>query len=158
MTLKWDDIDRATGEIRLRDGKTGLRMVPLTPAMETVLSGIPRKDGNPWVIPGMKAGANLKDLDKAWRRLRERSGLADVHIHDLRHSYASRSLVLGEGLSTIGKLLGHRDVSTTARYAHLVKDAECASAARRGNSIAGCLLHQSETVEPDSDSTQARVG
>ncbi len=158
VTLKWDDIDRATGEIRLRDGKTGLRMVPLTPAVETVLSGIPRKDGNPWVIPGMKAGDHLKGLDRAWRRLREKAGLADVHIHDLRHSYASRSLALGEGLSTIGDLLGHRDVSTTARYAHLVKDAERASAARVGNSIAGCLLRQSEPVEPDPDVTQAHAG
>ena len=158
VTLKWDDIDRATGEIRLRDGKSGLRMVPLTPAVEAVLSGIPRKAGNPWVITGRKAGAHLKGLDLAWRRLREKAELGDVHIHDLRHSYASRSLALGEGLSTIGDLLGHRDVSTTARYAHLVKDAERASAARVGNSIAGCLSHQSETVEPDPDSIQARAG
>lgn len=158
VTLKWDDIDRSTGEMRLRDGKTGLRMVPLTPAIEVVLSGIPQEPGNPWVITGRKAGTHLKGLDKAWRRLRERVGLADVHIHDLRHSYASRSLELGEGLSTIEDLLGHRDVSTTARYAHLVKYAERASAARVGNSIAGCLLHQSETVGPEADSTKARIG
>ncbi|MDE0715691.1 MAG: tyrosine-type recombinase/integrase [Gammaproteobacteria bacterium] len=155
VTLKWDDIDRGIGEIRLRDGKTGLRQVPLTPAVESVLSGIPRKRGNPWVIAGRKAGGHLKGIDLAWRRLREKAGLLDVHIHDLRHSYASRSLALGEGLSTIGDLLGHRDVSTTARYAHLVKDAERASAARVGHSISSCL-HKSEAVEPDPDSAQVR--
>ena len=157
VTLKWDDIDRGTVEIRLRDGKTGLRQVPLTPAVEAVLSGIPRKRGNPWVITGRKAGSHLKGIDLAWRRLREKAGLLDVHIHDLRHSYASRSLALGEGLSTIGDLLGHRDVSTTARYAHLVKDAERASAARVGHSISSCL-HKSEAVEPDPDSEQAQGG
>jgi hypothetical protein len=45
-----------------------------------------------------------------------------VRIHDLRHSYASGALALGEGLSMIGKLLGHTQVQTTARYAHLARD------------------------------------
>ncbi len=51
--------------------------------------------------------------------MRERAGLDDVRIHDLRHSYASRALALGESLSAIGRLLGHRHVVSTARYAYV---------------------------------------
>jgi hypothetical protein len=45
-----------------------------------------------------------------------------VRIHDLRHTFASGGLLVGEGLAMIGKLLGHTQVQTTARYAHLAAD------------------------------------
>ena len=58
-----------------------------------------------------------------------------MRIHDLRHSSASRALALGEGLPMIGKMLGHTQVQTAARYAHLARDTVKASAARIGDSI-----------------------
>ena len=58
-----------------------------------------------------------------------------MRIHDLRHSFASRALALGESLSMIGKLLGHTQIQTTARYAHLARDSVKASAARVADSI-----------------------
>ena len=64
------------------------------------------------------------------------------NFHDLRHRYASRALALGESLTMIGRLLGHTKVSTTARYAHLARDTEKASAANVGGSIAAHLLPQ----------------
>ncbi len=140
VTLKWDDVDRRAGELRLRDGKTGWRSVPLTPAVEHVLSSIPRLRGNPWVIAGRRKGDRLKSLDEIWADLRTRAGLEDVRLHDCRHSYASRALALGEGLSMIGALLGHARVATTARYTHLARDSEKASAARVGGSIGADIL------------------
>ena len=135
VTLRWDDIDRTAREIRIRDSKTGARRVPLTPAIEWVLAGIARIEGNPWVIAGKKPGAHLSNLDQAWARLRARAGLEDVRIHDCRHSFASHALAIGEGLPMIGELLGHRKVTTTARYAHLARDTEKASAVKVGGSI-----------------------
>ena len=67
------------------------------------------------MIAGRKPGWHLTDLQHPWRRIRGRAGLDDVRIHDLRHSFASRALALGEGLPMIGKLLGHTQVQTTAR-------------------------------------------
>ena len=140
VTLKWDDVDRTAGELRLRDGKTGGRRVPLTPAAWAVLDSVPRTGDNPWVIAGRSRGDHYKNLDAAWLRLRARAGLCDMRIHDLRHSYASRALALGASLSTIGALLGHRRAATTARYAHLMREAEKASAARVGGSIGADVL------------------
>ena len=139
LTLRWDDVDRTAGEFRLRDGKRGPRMVPLTTPVLKVLDGIERVDGNPWVIRGRKSGAHITGLRDCWERIRNRAGLRGVRIHDLRHSHASEALALGESLSMIGRLLGHSTVASTARYAHLVQDAEKAAAARTGDSIGAHL-------------------
>ena len=136
VTLRWDDVDLTACELRLGNAKSGPRMVPLTPPAIRVLDGIPRTTGNPWVIRGRKPGTHLTDLAYHWARIAARAGLDGVRIHDLRHSYASRALALGEGLPAIGRLLGHAGVGTTARYAHLMRDAEKAAAGRVGDSIA----------------------
>ena len=75
------------------------------------------------------------DILPEWLVVRKRAGLEDVRIHDLRHSFASRALALGESLTMIGKLLGHRQVQTTARYAHLARESVKTSAARVAGSI-----------------------
>ncbi len=139
VSLRWDDVDRTAGELRLRDAKAGPRMVPLTEPMSAVLAGIRREPGNPWVIVGQGSGTRLSGLRNYWHSIREKAGLHDVRLHDCRHSYASRALALGEGLPTIGKLLGHRKIATTARYAHLMRDAEKVAATRVGDSIGAHL-------------------
>ena len=139
LTLRWDDVDRTAGEFRLRDGKRGPRMVPLTTPALKVLDGIERVEGNPWVIPSQKPGICLPDLTYYWNRIKDHAGIEGVRIHDLRHSHASRALALGESLTMIGRILGHSKVGTTARYAHLVHDAEKAAAARTGDSIGAHL-------------------
>ena len=135
LDLRWDDVDRTAGELRLRDTKAGPRMVPLTAPVKRVLEEVPHSPDNPWVVPSRYGKNRLGNLSYYWGAVRERAGLDDVRIHDLRHSYASRALALGESLSAIGRLLGHRHVVSTARYAHLMRDAEKAAAARVGESI-----------------------
>ena len=79
------------------------------------------------------------DLQKLWHRIQAQPTLKDGRIHDLWHSYASRALALGESLTMIGKLLGHTQVQTTARYAHLARDSIQTAAARIRGSIGGNL-------------------
>ena len=82
------------------------------------------------MIAGRKPGGHLIDLQYPWRRIRARAGLDDARIHDLRHSFVSGGLLGGEGLPMIGELLGHIQVQTTARYAHLANDPVKAAANR----------------------------
>ena len=140
LALKWDDIDLKTRELRLADGKTGARTVSLAPEAVRVLEGIARMTGVPWVIGGKRAGTRMCKLDDAWLRIRAKAKLEDVRIHDLRHSYASRALALGESLPMIGRLLGHREIETTARYAHLARESVHEAAARVAESIAEDIL------------------
>jgi integrase len=122
MTLKWSYLDAAAQAFRLPDSKTGAKVVQLgQPALE-VLMTIERVEMNPWVIVGMKSGTRLTDLQPFWQRVRARAGLKDARIHDLRHTFASTAVASGQGLPMIGKLLGHTQVQTTARYAHLATD------------------------------------
>jgi integrase len=122
MTLQWDYVDFDERVLRLPDSKTGKKVVHLgTPAME-YMHVAQRIDGNPWVITGTLPGKPLSDLQPFWQRVRARAGVKDVRIHDLRHTFASTAVASGQGLPMIGKLLGHTQVQTTARYAHLAAD------------------------------------
>ena len=119
----------------MRDAKTGARWVALSPTARQVLETITRHPGNPRVISGRKASGRLANLNKPWIAVRKRAGLEDMRIHDLRHSFASRALALGENLPMIGKLLGHTQVQTTARYAHLARNSVKVAAVRIADSL-----------------------
>jgi integrase len=136
LTLRWDYVDMDAGQLHLPDSKSGAKIVHLGEPALAVLRGIERAEGNPWVIVGRRRGRHLTDLQNAWRRIRAQAGLDDVRIHDLRHSFASGGLLVGEGLPMIGKLLGHTQVQTTARYAHLAADPVKAAANRISERIA----------------------
>jgi integrase len=120
--LRWSEVDFERRCLRLGDSKTGRRTVYLNTTALEVLAGIERVLGNPYVIVGAKPGAHLVGLSRPWFRIRERAGLSDVRLHDLRHSFASVAAASGLSLPMIGKLLGHTQPVTTQRYAHLAAD------------------------------------
>ena len=140
VTLRWAHVDLDAGELRLVNAKTGARTVSLPPAAVKVLADLPRIPGNPWVIAGGKPGTRLTNINAQWDFVRTRAELEDVRLHDLRHSFASRALALGESLPMIGKLLGHSQMQTTARYAHLARESVHESAARIAANIGADLL------------------
>ena len=114
-----------------------------------VLAGIKRVRRSPWVITGSRPERHLAKLSDYWYRVRERAEVEDVRIHDLRHSFASRALALGLPLPMIGRLLGHTDVSSTVRYAHLSQEAEKVAAARVGGSIEDDILRLEAAASAD---------
>jgi integrase len=119
MTLKWEYVDLEAAILHLPDSKTGAKKVYLGKPAVKLLEEAPAIVGNPWVITGAMPGARLTDLQPFWQRVRARAGLEGVRIHDLRHTFASTAVAAGHSLPIIGKLLGHTQVQTTARYAHL---------------------------------------
>ncbi len=138
LTLHWSDVDLDVGEVHLADAKSGPRAVQLPPTAVGILEALPRRKDCPWVFPGRDRDGRFSGggLDHAWRTVRAAAGLKNVRMHDLRHSFASRALALGETLPVIGKLLGHSDIETTARYAHLAQDSIHETAERIAESIA----------------------
>lgn len=122
LGLKWDWVNFDAARLDLPDSKTGAKSVYLSrPAIE-ILRTLPRVDGNSHVIVGGKPGAPLVNLKDPWIAIRTAAGLAGVRLHDLRHSFASFAVSGGMSLPVLGALLGHRDTTTTDRYAHLADD------------------------------------
>ncbi len=139
LTLRWAEVDLDRQVLRLPDSKTGAKTIYLNDAATSLLRRMPRLSGNPYVIAGGKKGAHLVNLQKAWRRIRAGADLNDVRIHDLRHSFASVAAGAGLSLPVIGKLLGHTQPVTTARYAHLAADPVRAASNLIGDEIVSAM-------------------
>ncbi len=122
LSLRWDEVDFASGFLRLGDSKTGAKEVHLGAPAKTVLSSLTRQLGNPHVICSERDGKHFVGLQKVWKKVRKTAGIQDVRLHDLRHSFASVGARSGESLLVIGKVLGHRTSAATSRYAHLSDD------------------------------------
>lgn len=122
LSLRWSYVDFDRRALLLPDSKTGQKTVPLNDAAIAVLRAIPRVSGNPFVLSGHIHGTHMVNLQKPWRRIRALADLDDVRIHDLRHTFASIAVAAGGSLPIIGRALGHRQPSTTQKYAHLTDD------------------------------------
>lgn len=122
LTLQWSYLDFERNRAWLPDSKTGEKTINLNKPAVGILKSLPRLTTNPYVIVGARKGKHLVNLSKPWGLVRKKAGLNDVRLHDLRHSYASMGVAAGASLPMIGKLLGHGQAQTTARYAHLADD------------------------------------
>ena len=122
----------------LADSKTGPRPVFLSPQARAILARQPRL--GPFVFPSPTDPSKSRSAELSlWRKARRTAGIADVRLHDLRHTFASHAAMAGIPLPVISRLLGHAQMRMTLRYAH-VSDRETQAAAERiGSAIAATL-------------------
>ena len=139
LNLRWDEIGELSGRgasARLGESKTGPRTVWLGPEAVKVVASLPRCEDCDRVFPDDLTSSRLYYV---WRIVREEAGLAGLRIHDLRHSWASQGVMNGVGLTTVGRLLGHRRRESTAIYAHLDDNALQGAAEQAAGRIAGAM-------------------
>jgi integrase len=148
LHARWEHVDFDRGAIFLPDSKTGKKPIYLSAASLAILPTLPRIEGNPHIIPGERAGQPRADLKRPWAAVTKAAGLDGVRIHDLRHSFASIGAGASLGLPVIGKLLGHSQPSTTARYAHLDADPLRRAVEAIGSTIAAAMSSPSRNVVP----------
>jgi integrase len=151
--LKWSEVDFDQGFLRLGASKTGRSVRPLSSVALNFLKQWPRSH-KVWVFPSDTGQTPYQGIGKVWREVRKEAGLDDVRLHDLRHSFASFGVSAGLSLPVIGALLGHKDVSTTQRYAHLAND----TARQAANDVAGVVATaMGMTVANDTGSEEVEV-
>jgi integrase len=121
LHLRWSEVDFQRGMLFLPDSKTGQKPVVLSAAAIDVITALPRL--GQYVIASDSAGTDDEkprhDIKKPWASICKHAKLGNLRVHDLRHSFASVGAGDSLGLPIIGKLLGHSQPATTARYAHL---------------------------------------
>jgi integrase len=144
LGARWRDVDTERGVLRLEDAKAGSREVLISAPAFAALDALPRS--GPFLIPGREKGRPLVNLGKAWRRIRARADLADVRIHDLRHTTGSFGVSAGLSLYVVGALLGHRQASTSQRYGHLQSDP-----LRQASDTLGARIAAALDGKPDAD-------
>lgn len=145
LSLRWDAVDFERGYLRFADTKTGRSVRPLAQSAAALLETLPRINGNPFVLPGLKPGEHLKEIKRVWYAVRHAASLDEVRLHDLRHSFASVPASSGDSLLVVRALLGHKRASTTERYAHLGDDPVKRAADRTANTIAGWLASETSS-------------
>ena len=121
--LVWREVDLDAGLLRLRDSKTGPRLVWLSSSARAVLETRPRSAPFWFVFRGARGGRlSAETMYRTWRAVREAANLPGLRIHDLRHSFASAALECEVPLGTLQRLMGHGDIKTTMRYVHQSPD------------------------------------
>jgi integrase len=120
LHCRWDEVDFEQKVIRKPSTKTGKREIVLNDDALSVLNSLRRV--SKYIFPGSVPDHPRYDLKDPWDKVREKANLKDMRIHDLRHSFASALVRRNVDLFQVGKLLGHKQPNTTARYAHLAND------------------------------------
>src|SRR5208282_418808 len=126
LTATWKDFNLVLGVWTKPSHYTKQKRtehVPLSPpALQLVVSMKERSGESEYLFPGAIAGKPLQEIKQVWSAVCKQANLKSVRLHDLRHTYASHLVSSGMSLPIVGRLLGHTQPQTTARYAHLADD------------------------------------
>jgi len=125
MSARWRDFDLEAGVWTKPSSHTKqkrLHRTPLSAPTVALLREMKSRATGEFLFPGKVPGQPVAEVRRWWDQIRQRAGVPDARIHDLRHTYASVLASAGLSLPVIGALLGHTQPSTTARYAHLRDD------------------------------------
>ena len=121
LNLKWDDVDLKINVIAIKGTKTKYdRYIPISKPLKVLLRGVDKNQDCLYVFNSN--GAKIGNFRKSFMTACKNAGLKDLHIHDLRHVFASKMVMNGTSLYITGELLGHRTTQMTKRYSHLVPD------------------------------------
>jgi integrase len=120
LDSQWEDFNLQKRMFRVRMSKSGkARHVPLSLTAIEILNQLPRWEGCPYVVPNPATKLPYVQIQRAWDTARKAAGLPDVRMHDLRHSMASNMVNSGRSIYEVAKVLGHSQLKTSQRYAHL---------------------------------------
>jgi integrase len=120
LQAKWADVDltrRLWFIPHTKNGKS--RHVPLSRPAVTILEQLPRLRDCPFLLPNLETGQPFVSIKRAWQTARDLAGLRGLNLHDLRHSAASNFVNAGADLYAVGRILGHKSIQSSQRYAHL---------------------------------------
>ncbi len=115
VRAEWKHYDREKRLLHIPVTKNGHpRTIPLTNAAVEILDGLEKHLEEERIFP-----TTTEAVKQSWQRLIERSGIQDLHFHDLRHEAVSRFFEMGLSIPEVALISGHRDFRMLFRYTHL---------------------------------------
>ncbi len=148
LKAAWEDFDFERGFWLIPETKSGRpRAVPLSEHLLQLLDMLPSRGSSPWLFPNPKTGKPFVAVFHSWNTARKQADLADVRMHDLRHSFASFLVNSGRSIYEVKELLGHAHIKTTERYAHLDNKTLTSAVNSAGNFMN--ISRPMRTVDPD---------
>jgi len=142
LHAEWDHFDFKAMTWTIPLSKSGKpHHVPITDSLLSLLQSVPRKADSAYVFPNMKTGKPYVSIYHSWDTARKQAGLADVRLHDIRHTFASTLVNSGRSLYEVQHLLGHHNIAVTQRYAHLSNDSLMAAASCASSLVPAASLN-----------------
>jgi integrase len=161
LRMRWDQLDLTNGiwtKPASATKQARLHRIPLSPPARQVLVEIEqaasataakyRRDPSPWVFSARGGHEPIGDIKHGWAAICRTAGISDLHLHDLRHAYATFLASAGLSLPIIGRLLGHSQAATTNRYSHLQLDPLRAATDRVGAIVSAAKTGYQGDVVP----------
>ncbi len=119
LKAEWRHVDVENRRWLIPTSKTGKhRYVPLSQAAVDLINALPRFKDCKYLVPNPDTKKPFVSIKHSWDTARKAAGVADVRIHDLRHTFASHAVSAGVDLYAVGKVLGHANHASTQRYSH----------------------------------------
>ncbi len=136
LTARWEHVHLEERILTIPISKSGKAWhIPLSDKALKIIQELKTKQNSPWLFPATNPDEHIKSVFYTWKQVRQKLGLHDVRIHDLRHSFASLLVNEGCSLCEVQKILGHYDPKVTMRYAHLAPSSLIDAANIVGKSI-----------------------
>ncbi|MDG6026865.1 MAG: site-specific integrase [Candidatus Brocadia sp.] len=161
LNLKWDQVDLRNNLILLDKTKNGERReIPINSILKELFASMPRSLESEYVFVDMK-GKPYGNIKRSFSTALRRAEIRDFHFHDLRHTFASHSVMTGVDLTSVKELLGHKSLTMTLRYSHLApghkrKAVEMLGKVLSGNQSEKRLHNLFTFSESDSDTTSCK--
>ncbi|QNB09250.1 tyrosine-type recombinase/integrase [Herbaspirillum frisingense] len=121
LRAEWKHFDSALKQLHLPKTKNGKeRYVPLSGPAIAVIERMKARRSGPYLFPGDDPTKPVSNPTKCLKRVLKEAGISDKFcIHSLRHNWASHAVMNGVPMYDIKELLGHSNIASTQRYAHL---------------------------------------
>lgn len=123
LKAKWCEFDETNQTWLIPVTKSGKpQTIQLSSEVLQMLQVLPSRGHSEHLFPNPHTGKPYCSIFTSWNTARKRAGLANVRIHDLRHTFASLLINAGHSLYVVQKALGHYSPTVTMRYAHLADE------------------------------------
>lgn len=125
LTLRWDSVRIEERELRLADTKSGFSVRPISKEALTVLKGVGRLPGSPFVfrsVENARDSLSYNTVEKAFKRIVERAGITNCSLHTIRHWYVTQTANNVSNPRVGMRLTGHKSHAAYMTYVHSEMD------------------------------------